>query len=263
MLTRRIIACLDVRDGEVVKGRQFVDLMSAGDPAELACRYGRNGIDEVMFLDITATVEKRGALADVVRRTADTLFIPLGVGGGVRSLDDAARLFDAGADKVAINSAALADPGLITAIAGRYGTQAVVVAVDAQRESADDGTSSTECCRVFAHGGRTRTPREAVEWAQEAESRGAGELLLTSIDRDGTRDGFDVPLTSAVASAVQIPVIASGGAGEIAHFTEIFASGGADAALAASVFHFGTIEVPALKDALADAGVPVRRLPPC
>lgn len=252
MLTRRIIACLDVRDGEVVKGRQFVDLAAAGDPAALAWRYGQSGIDEVMFLDITATVQGRRALVDTVRRTAERLFIPFGVGGGVRSVEDAARLFDAGADKVSLNSAAIADPGLIGAIAGRYGAQAVVVAIDAGRDFA-----------VFTHGGRTSTARQAVEWAREAESRGAGEILLTSIDRDGTRDGFDLALTSAVSGAVGIPVIASGGAGEIQHFVDVFTTGGADAALAASVFHFGTIEVHALKAALAQAGVPMRSPQSC
>lgn len=251
MLTKRIIACLDVRNGSVVKGVRFEQLASAGDPAALAHRYNDEGIDEVMLLDVTATVESRRAFADTVARAAAALFIPFGVGGGIRSLDDAAALFDAGADKVSINSAALARPGLITEIAFRYGSQAVVVAIDAR-----DGS-------VFGRSGTASTGRDAVEWAREAEERGAGEILLTSIDRDGTRDGFDCALTAAVASAVSIPVIASGGAGNADHFADVFTSGQADAALAASIFHFGEISVSSLKRDLAARGLPMREVAAC
>jgi len=254
MLTKRIIACLDVDAGRVVKGVQFSDLRDAGDPAELALAHGRGGADEVVLLDISATYENRSTLLDVVRRTARDLFIPFAVGGGIRSLDDAAAVFDAGADKVTVNSAALADPALITRIARRYGSQAVIVAIDALRASNGDGTSF----RVKATGGRHSTGRDAVEWAAEAERHGAGEILLTSIDRDGTRGGFDCELTRAVAGAINIPVIASGGAGEAEHFVEVFRAGRADAALAASIFHLGVTPIGALKQELQAAGIPMR-----
>ena len=252
MLAKRLIACLDVRDGCVVKGVQFADLATAGDPAALARRYDAEGIDELVVLDVTATIEKRRALEDTLRRVSAELFIPLTVGGGIRSEDDAAAALDAGADKVALNSAPLRDPSLLTRLARRYGSQAVVVAIDARR--ARDGTRY----EVFARSGQDRTAREAIDWAREAADRGAGEVLLTSIDRDGTRAGFDCELTAAVASAVSIPVIASGGAGRFEHFYEVFTSGGADAALAASVFHFSEHAVGELKAFLHHRGIPVR-----
>jgi cyclase len=249
-ITKRIIACLDVNGGRVVKGVQFVDLIDAGDPAQLARRHAEAGADEIVLLDITATHEARPILIDVVRRTARELFVPFTVGGGVRSLDDASQLFDAGADKISINSAAIDRPQLITEIAERFGSQAVIVAVDAKH-----GGNSWD---VFVAGGRKNTGRKAVEWAIEAESRGAGEILLTSMDSDGTKAGFNCALTSAVAKAVSIPVIASGGAGTQEHFVEVFREGSADAALAASIFHFGIQSVRDLKSHLAAAGVPVR-----
>ena len=253
MLSKRLIACLDVRDGCVVKGVQFEELRTAGDPAALARRYNREGIDELVILDVTATLESRRALADTIRAVSCELFIPLAVGGGIGSLDDAEAVVDAGADKVSVNSAALADPRLITRLAARYGSQAVVVAIDAKRQN---GTFA-----VYARSGRTPTPREAVEWAKEAELRGAGEILLTSIDRDGTREGFDCALTAAVSSAVSIPVIASGGAGTFGHFLDVFTHGRADAALAASVFHYSEHAVADLKRFLAAHSVPVRLTP--
>ncbi len=254
MLTKRIIACLDVDAGRVVKGVQFSDLRDAGDPAALALTHGGAGADEVVLLDISATYEQRSTLLEVVRRTARQLFIPFTVGGGIRSLDDAAAVFDAGADKVAVNSAALADPTLIGRIAHRYGSQAVIVAIDALRVSNDKGVSFG----VRATGGRDATGRDAVEWASEAEQSGAGEILLTSIDRDGMRDGFDCELTRAVGNAVNIPVIASGGAGAAGHFVDVFRDGRADAALAASIFHLGVTPIGDLKQELQAAGIPMR-----
>ena len=256
MLTKRIIACLDVRNGRVVKGVQFVDLVDAGDPAELARRHAAAGADEIVLLDITATHEGRGTLLDTVRRTAKELFIPFTVGGGIRSADEAAAVFDAGADKVSVNSAAIADPHLIDAIGRSFGAQAVIVAIDARRtkESADPVGEA----EVFVSGGRTRTGRRVIEWAREAEARGAGEILLTSMDADGTRAGFDCELTARVSEAVEIPVIASGGAGTAEHFAQVFQAGKAHAALAASIFHFGIADVRALKQELALQGVPVR-----
>lgn len=262
MLTKRIIACLDVRDGTVVKGVRFEQLSAAGDPAALAKRYNDEGIDEVMLLDITATIERRGALLDTVARTAAALFIPLGVGGGVKTLADAQALFDAGADKVSINSAALARPALIEEIASRYGSQAVIVAIDAKKGLVPELKGPAPYW-AFSKSGTTETYRNAVDWSREATDRGAGEILLTSIDRDGTRDGFDCELTSAVASAVNIPVIASGGAGNAGHFAEVFATGRADAALAASIFHFGDVAVGALKRDLAQRGLPMREVIAC
>jgi cyclase len=256
MLTRRIIACLDVRDGRVVKGIQFVDLIDAGDPAALAARHAQEGADEIVLLDITATHEGRKTLLDTVRRTAQQLFVPFTVGGGIRSAADAAQVFKAGADKVSINSAALANPALIGQIGADFGAQAVIVAIDARRNP--EATNPAHEARVFTHGGRRDTGRTAVEWAREAESRGAGEILLTSMDSDGSRAGFDCELTAAVSSAVRIPVIASGGAGTVAHFAEVFAAGQADAALAASIFHFGVSTSRALKESLAQSGIPVR-----
>jgi imidazole glycerol-phosphate synthase subunit HisF len=256
MLTKRIIACLDVDRGRVVKGVQFVDIVDAGDPAALAARHAREGADEIVLLDITATHEGRQTLLDTVRRAAQQLFVPFTVGGGIRSADDAARVFEASADKISVNSAALADPSLIDAVGRSFGAQAVVVAIDARRDPhAADPVGEAQ---VFVQGGRKPTGRRAVEWAREAESRGAGEILLTSMDADGTRSGFDCELTAAVSEAVNIPVIASGGAGSVGHFVEVFERGKADAALAASIFHFGVSSARELKQDLARAGVPVR-----
>jgi cyclase len=250
MLTKRIIACMDVRDGQVVKGVQFQQLRHAGDPAELARRYNVEGIDEVVVLDITATLETRQALARTINAVAREIFLPLTVGGGIRSEDDAAAAVDAGADKVSLNTAALRNPELITTLARRYGSQAVIVAIDAKRR--DNGFA------VYVRSGTADASRDAVEWAREAESRGAGEILLTSMDRDGTRSGFDCEMTAAVAEAVNIPVIASGGAGGLDHFADVFTIGAADAALAASIFHFADTSVSELKKFLARKGIPVR-----
>ena len=250
MLSKRVIACMDVRNGQVVKGVQFQDLRHAGDPAALARRYNVEGIDEVVVLDITATLEGRRTLADTVHAVAAEIFLPLAVGGGIRSESDAATVIDAGADKVSLNTAALKQPDLITTLANRYGSQAVIVAIDAKR--LDDRFA------VYVRSGQTDAARDAVEWAREAESRGAGEILLTSMDRDGTRAGFDCALTAAVSNAVNIPVIASGGAGGFDHFVDVFTAGRADAALAASIFHFAESSVHDLKVHLRDRGIPVR-----
>ena len=250
MLSKRLIACLDVRNGCVVKGVQFEGLRNAGDPAALARRYNREGIDELVILDVTATLESRQALADTIHAVSRELFIPLAVGGGIRSLDDAEAAIEAGADKVSVNSAALADPSLLTKLAARYGSQAIVVAIDAKRAAGRFA--------VYSRSGSTAADREAVEWAREAEQAGAGEILLTSIDQDGTREGFDCDMTAAVSEAVSIPVIASGGAGTFQHFLDVFTGGRADAALAASVFHYSEHAVSELKQFLADGGVPVR-----
>ncbi len=256
MLTKRIIVCLDVNAGRVVKGIQFAALRDAGDPAELAAAHARAGADEIVLLDISATHEKRGILLETVQRTARALMIPFTVGGGIRSLDDATAVFDAGADKIAINSAAMKDPGLIERIAARFGSQAVVVAVDAKRSPTLSGEGTY--FSVKSTGGRDATGREAATWAREAQERGAGEILLTSMDRDGTKDGFDLELTRVVAAMVAIPVIASGGAGAKQHFVEVFRDAGADAALAASIFHFGEIGLPELKAQLQAQGIPMR-----
>ena len=250
MLTKRIIACMDVRDGQVVKGVQFQQLRHAGDPGELAQRYNVEGIDEVVVLDITATLESRQALARTINAVARQIFLPLTVGGGIRSEEDAAAAVDAGADKVSLNTAALRNPDLITTLARRYGSQAVIVAIDAKRR--DDGFA------VYVRSGTSDAARDVVEWAREAESRGAGEILLTSMDRDGTRSGFDCEMTAAVANAVNIPVIASGGAGGLDHFADVFTRGHADAALAASIFHFADTSVAELKRYLRDKNIPVR-----
>jgi len=256
MLTKRIIACLDVRGGRVVKGIQFLDIIDAGDPAELAHRHAAAGADEIVLLDITATHEGRGTLLDTVKRTAASLFVPFTVGGGIRSAEDAAAVFDAGADKVSINSSAIARPELIAEIGSSFGAQAVIVAIDARRAAGcADPVGDAE---VFVSGGRISTGRRVIEWAREAEQRGAGEILLTSMDTDGMRNGFDCELTRRVSEAVQIPVIASGGAGSAAHFAEVFKAGKADAALAASIFHFGITDSRALKAEVAAAGVPMR-----
>jgi cyclase len=253
MLTKRIIACLDVTAGRVVKGVRFVDLLDAGDPAELAHRHAAAGADEIVLLDITATHEGRKTLVDTVARTAREIFVPFTVGGGVRTAEDAAALFDAGADKISVNSAAVADPSLIGAVGRSFGSQAVVVAIDARR-----GEGGVETAEVFVNGGRKPTGRKVLDWAREAEDRGAGEILLTSMDADGTRNGFDCELTAIVSSALRIPVIASGGAGNAQHFADVFGAGCADAALAASIFHFGIADVRELTQELANQGVPVR-----
>ncbi len=256
MITKRIIACLDVHDGRVVKGVQFVDLVDAGDPATQAARHAREGADEIVLLDITATHEGRQTLLDTVRRTARELFVPFCVGGGIRTADDAAQVFEAGADKVSVNSAALANPNLIDAIGRSFGAQAVVVAIDARRDP--EAADPVREAQVFVQGGRKVTGRRAVEWAREAEDRGAGEILLTSMNCDGTRNGFDCELTAAVSESVNIPVIASGGAGTVEHFADVFGRGRADAALAASIFHFGVSSARSLKEELAKSGVSVR-----
>ena len=256
MLTKRIIACLDVHAGRVVKGVQFVDLVDAGDPAALAARHAREGADEIVLLDITATHEGRKTLLDTVQRTARELFVPFTVGGGIRTASDAEQVFEAGADKVSINSAALANPSLIELIGRSFGAQAVVVAIDARRDPA--AADPVRNAQVFVQGGRKPSGRRVVEWAREAEARGAGEILLTSMDSDGTRNGFDCELTAAVSASVSIPVIASGGAGTVTHFADVFARGKADAALAASIFHFGVSSARSLKEELAVSGVPVR-----
>jgi cyclase len=250
MLSKRIIVCLDIRDGCVVKGVNFKNLRQAGNPAELAARYNTEGVDEIVILDVAATIEGRRALEDTIRAVSEQLFIPLAVGGGIRSEEDAGRAIDAGADKISLNSAALVDPSLLSRLAARYGSQAVVVAIDAKREKGR--------YTVFSRSGQTATERDAVGWAIEAESRGAGEILLTSIDRDGTRSGFDCELTAAVSTAVSIPVIASGGAGSFDHFLDVFTTGRADAALAASIFHYSEHAVVDLKGFLHDRGVSVR-----
>ena len=251
MLTKRIIACLDVKAGRVVKGVQFEHLRDAGDPAELAAAHSLAGANEIVLLDISATHESRTTLAETVRRTARQLFIPFTVGGGIRSLDEAMAVFDAGADKIGVNSAALADPRLITRIADRYGSQAVIVAIDAKR-------TAPGAFEAYAAGGRKPTGRDAVAWAREAEACGAGEILLTSMDRDGTKAGFDCELTLAVSQSIRIPVIASGGGGDAQSFIDVFQQGGADAALAASIFHFGLRRLSDLKRELHAAGIPMR-----
>jgi cyclase len=250
VLTKRIIACLDMDGGRVVKGVRFKDLRDAGDPAECATAHARNGADEIVLLDITATSGNRRTLLDAVHSTARSLFVPFTVGGGIRRLEGAAEVFSAGADKIAINSAAVRDPALIGKIAGRFGSQAVVVAIDAREV---DGSFE-----VFIAGGREPTGRDANQWARDAAACGAGEILLTSMDRDGTQSGFDCELVRAVAEAVSIPVIASGGAGSASDFIEVFRNGCADAALAASIFHFGIENITDLKSELHDAGVAVR-----
>ena len=251
MALKRVIPCLDVDRGRVVKGTNFVGLRDAGDPVELAARYDAEGADELVFLDITASHERRETIVELARRTAEDVFIPFTIGGGVRAVEDAQGVLDAGADKVSVNSAALARPELISELAEVFGSQCVVVAIDAKR---DDGGWA-----VYVNGGRTPVEgREAVSWVREAEERGAGEILLTSMDRDGTTDGYELELTRAVADAVGIPVIASGGAGELGHLSDAITDGHADAVLCASIFHYGTFRVRDAKQHLADAGIPVR-----
>ena len=252
LLTRRVIPCLDVTEGRVVKGVSFVDLRDAGDPVELAAFYDAEGADELVFLDITASSDSRRTMVDVVARTADQVFIPLTVGGGIRSVADMRELLAAGADKVSVNTAAIRDPGLITAGADVFGSQCIVVAIDARRRTDGSGWE------VYTHGGRRPTDLDAVVWAQEAAERGAGEILLTSMDRDGTRDGYDLPLLEAIGGALTVPVIASGGAGTLDHLVEALAPGRADAVLAASIFHFGEYRVADANRHLAAHGIPVR-----
>jgi cyclase len=254
-LARRVIPCLDVTDGRVVKGIEFVNLRDAGDPVELAAFYDAEGADELVFLDITASSDSRRTMTAVVERTADQVFIPLTVGGGVRTVADMRELLSAGADKVSVNTAAIEDPSLITRGAEVFGSQCIVVAIDARREPDGRGWG------VYTHGGRRPAAMDAVVWAREAAKRGAGEILLTSMDRDGTRNGYDLPLLEAVAASVNVPIIASGGAGALDHLVEALAPGRADAVLAASIFHFGEFRVREAKDHLAARGIPVRRSP--
>ena len=251
MLAKRIIPCLDVRDGRVVKGVNFVNIRDAGDPVELASYYSAQGADEIVFLDITATSDGRDTVADVVERTAAQVFVPLTVGGGIRSLEDFQLLLRAGADKISVNSAAVKDPSLISRAAERFGSQCVVLAIDARRRPEGN-------YEVVVAGGRTPTGLDAVEWAREGQRRGAGEILLTSMDADGTKAGFDLEMTRAVTRVVSIPVIASGGCGSLEHFAQVFEQTGCDAALAASLFHFGELTVPQVKEYLASRNIPVR-----
>ncbi|MEL7609901.1 MAG: imidazole glycerol phosphate synthase subunit HisF [Bacillota bacterium] len=252
MLKKRIIPCLDVRDGRVVKGVNFLNIRDAGDPIEVARQYDKQGADELVFLDITASHERRSTVVDMVRQVAEQVFIPFTVGGGVNDIDWIRTLLRSGADKVSINSPALNDPSLIDTASARFGSQCIVVAIDCKRRADGSGYD------VYKNGGRIHTGRDAVEWAREAERRGAGELLLTSMNTDGTREGFDIGITREIADAVRIPVIASGGAGTMEHFYDVLAEGGASAALAASLFHYGELEVPTLKGYLRGRGVPVR-----
>lgn len=266
VLTRRIIPCLDIKDGRVVKGTNFVGLRDAGDPVELAERYNEQGADEVVFLDITASKENRGMIIDVIRRAADRLFLPLTVGGGIRTIEDIQRTLRAGADKVSMNTSAVEDPSLIERGAKAFGTQCVVVAIDVRRNHTDNPDANhvklpdgTDCWyEVVTYGGSKPTGLDAVDWACRAEELGAGEILLTSMETDGTKDGFDIPITATISDAVGIPVIASGGVGTYEHFYNGFVSGKADAALAASVFHFGEMTVADVKTYLQDRGIPIR-----
>ena len=250
MLNKRIIPCLDVKDGRVVKGVNFVSLKDAGDPVDCAKAYDQGGADELVFLDITASHEKRKIFLDVVQKTAECVFMPLTVGGGISNVSDIRNLLNAGADKVSMNTSAVNEPGLIRQAANKFGSQCIVVAIDAKRVG--------DHWEVFTHGGRTATGKDVIDWAKEAQAKGAGEILLTSMDADGTKNGFDLTLTKAVAAAVSIPVIASGGAGTLEHFYEVFTEGGADAALAASVFHYGEIPIPEVKKFLKQKKVNVR-----
>ncbi len=256
MLTKRIIPCLDVKDGRVVKGVSFVNLRDAGDPVHVAQVYDREGADELCFLDITASHEKRDTILDVVVRTAEQVFMPLTVGGGIRTLEDIRRLLEAGADKVSINTAAVQEPEFVKAAATRFGSQCIVVAIDAKRVSGCDGDA--QGWEVFTHGGRKTTGLDAVRWAQRMMDFGAGEILLTSMDQDGTKDGYDLPLTAGISQAVRIPVIASGGAGTLHHLAEALTHGKADAVLAASIFHFQTYSIVQAKSYLSEQGIPMR-----
>lgn len=252
MLTKRIIPCLDVTDGRVVKGTNFVNLRDAGDPVDCAVEYNRQGADELVFLDITASSDERKTMVDVVRKTAERCFMPVTVGGGIRRVEDMREMLMAGADKVGVNTAAVANPGLISAGSKAFGAQCIVVAIDAKKKKDGSGWE------VYTHGGRTPTGRDAVEWAKEVYERGAGEILLTSMDADGTKAGYDIGLTAAISQAVPIPVIASGGAGNLDHLVEVLDLGKADAVLAASIFHFGDYTVGDVKEYLGKHGIPVR-----
>ncbi|MBP6223911.1 MAG: imidazole glycerol phosphate synthase subunit HisF [Rhizobacter sp.] len=258
MLCKRIIPCLDVTGGRVVKGVNFVELRDAGDPVEIAARYNDQGADELTFLDITATSDGRDLILHIIEAVASQVFIPLTVGGGVRSVEDVRRLLNAGADKVSFNSAAVANPQLIRDASGRYGAQCIVVAIDAKRRVGDDLTLRGPGWDVYTHGGRKNTGLDAVDWAAQMTEHGAGEILLTSMDRDGTKSGFDLPLTRAVSDRVEVPVIASGGVGALEHLSEGIRVGGADAVLAASIFHYGEFTVGQAKALMARDGIPVR-----
>jgi imidazole glycerol-phosphate synthase subunit HisF len=259
MLAKRIIPCLDVTGGRVVKGVNFVELRDAGDPVEIAARYNEQGADELTFLDITATSDARGLILPIIEAVASQVFIPLTVGGGVREVSDVRRLLNAGADKVSFNSAAVANPQVISDASDKYGAQCIVVAIDAKRRNADDSAARGPGWDVYTHGGRQNTGLDAVAWAREMVARGAGEILLTSMDRDGTRAGFDLELTRAVADAVTVPVIASGGVGTLDHLADGVQQGGADAVLAASIFHYGEHTVGEAKALMAARGIPVRQ----
>ncbi len=254
MLTKRIIPCLDVTDGRVVKGTNFVNLRDAGDPVDWAVEYNRQGADELVFLDITASSDERNTMVDVVKQTAERCFMPVTVGGGIRTVEDMRKMLLAGADKVGVNTAAVNNPDVVSGGSKAFGAQCIVVAIDAKRrgDSPDDGW------QVFTHGGRTPTGRDAIEWAREVYDRGAGEILLTSMDADGTKAGYDLELTAAISESISIPVIASGGAGNIDHMVEVLEKGKADAVLAASIFHFGEYTVGDVKQYLGEHGVPVR-----
>ncbi|CAN7240241.1 MULTISPECIES: imidazole glycerol phosphate synthase subunit HisF [unclassified Acidovorax] len=258
MLAKRIIPCLDVTGGRVVKGVNFVELRDAGDPVEIAARYNAQGADELTFLDITATSDGRDLILHIIEAVASQVFIPLTVGGGVRSVEDVRRLLNAGADKTSFNSAAIANPDLINAVSAKYGAQCIVVAIDAKRRQGDDLAARGEGWDVYSHGGRKNTGLDAVAWATEMARRGAGEILLTSMDRDGTKSGFDLALTRAVSDAVSVPVIASGGVGNLDHLADGVQQGGADAVLAASIFHYGEYTVGQAKQRMAERGIPVR-----
>ena len=258
MLAKRIIPCLDVTGGRVVKGVNFVALRDAGDPVEIAARYNDQGADELTFLDITATSDGRDLILHIIEAVASQVFIPLTVGGGVRTVEDVRRLLNAGADKTSFNSAALSNPQVINEASARYGAQCIVVAIDAKRRSAEEATTRGPGWDVYSHGGRKNTGLDAVAWASEMARRGAGEILLTSMDRDGTKSGFDLALTRAVSDAVSVPVIASGGVGNLAHLADGIQSGGADAVLAASIFHYGEYTVQQAKQHMAERGIPVR-----
>jgi cyclase len=266
VLTRRIIPCLDLKDGRVVKGTHFVSLRDAGDPVELAQRYNEQGADEVVFLDITASQQKRGTIVELIKRAADELFLPLTVGGGIRSLEDIQQILRAGADKVSINTSAVHDPALITRSSESFGTQCIVVAIDVRRNLSPNPAAipvmlpggKTCWYEVVIYGGSKPTGIDAVSWAKEAEIRGAGEILLTSMETDGTKNGFDIPITAAISDATEIPIVASGGVGTLEHFYEGFTAGKADACLAASIFHYGEFTVRDVKEYLRERGIPVR-----
>ncbi len=258
MLAKRIIPCLDVTGGRVVKGVNFVELRDAGDPVEIAARYNEQGADEITFLDITATSDDRDLILHIIEAVASQVFIPLTVGGGVRTVEDVRRLLNAGADKTSFNSAAIANPDVIDAASARYGAQCIVVAIDAKRRTGDDESARGAGWDVYSHGGRKNTGLDAVRWACEMARRGAGEILLTSMDRDGTKSGFDLALTRAVSDAISVPVIASGGVGTLDHLADGIQQGGADAVLAASIFHYGEFTVGQAKARMAERGIPVR-----